>query len=69
MSNSSLCVRIWLRRTSSSDALDETLVTPTVLSPPRVVRVTVDAIVALVTLVGRLDMPSVSPRTARVDMP
>ncbi len=35
------------------------------LSLPRVVDVmTVDATVVLVTLVGKLDMPSVSPRTA-----
>lgn len=37
---------------------------------PRVVDVTtVDAMVVLVTLVGRLDIPSVSPRVARVEMP
>mmetsp|Transcript_4654 Transcript_4654/g.7755 ORF Transcript_4654/g.7755 Transcript_4654/m.7755 type:complete len:263 (-) Transcript_4654:843-1631(-) len=57
------------RGTSSSNALRETF-PPARLSPPRVVEVTtVDAMVVLVTLVGRLDMPSMSPRTARVEMP
>ncbi len=40
------------------------------LSLPRVVDVTtVDAIVVLVTLVGKLDIPSVSPRIACVERP
>jgi hypothetical protein len=40
------------------------------LSLPRVVDVTtVDAIVVLVTLVGKLDIPSVSPRMAWVERP
>jgi len=56
-------------RTSSSDAREGTRVIPK-LSVPRVVDVTtVEAIVALVTLVGKLDIPSVSPRTARVEIP
>jgi hypothetical protein len=55
---------------ASSLARDDIRVIPT-LSLPRVVDVTtVDAIVVLVTLVGKLDIPSVSPRTARVvEMP
>ena len=57
------------RMTSSSDARDAILVMPT-LSFPRVVDVTtVDAIVALVTLVCMVESPSVSPRTALVDKP
>ena len=56
--------------TSFSDAPDEMWIILT-LSPPRIVAVTtVDAMVALVTLVGTLDMlVPVSPRIARVEMP
>ena len=40
------------------------------LSPPRVVDVTtVDAMVEFVTLVGKVDVSSASPRTARVEIP
>lgn len=43
---------------------------PTPTLSPRVVAVTtVEAIVVDVTLVGRLDIPSVSPRTALVERP
>jgi hypothetical protein len=55
---------------SSSDVLDDILVIPTPTLSPRVVAVTtVEAIVVEVTLVGRLDIPSLSPRTARVEIP
>lgn len=53
---------------SSSDAREDDRIKPTL--SPRVVEVTtVDAIVVDVTDVGRLDIPSVSPRTARVEIP
>ena len=54
---------------SVSDVIREGIRVMPTLSFPRVVKVVVDAIVALVTEVGRLDIPSLSPRTARVVMP
>ena len=63
-----------LSSSSTSEVRDELRITPIKLSPPQVVAVMtvdamVDATVLLMTLVGKLDIPSVSPRVARVEIP